>query len=305
MATIWFHPIIKNIKREWVLHSLLYSGKKAGLFSNLIEYPNSYHPKISDQDLLIIWNRHLNQDDIAKKFERIGAKVLVLENPYLQPNKITRDYNPWVSFGRGYHNNPRTGVQCLDTGERWISLGQTIAPWKQIEEVKNVLICTQAKKFNAAGLGFELNKQPENWDGDTIMKVLGHVNKPKTVFRTHPNSKDVPGFRYRCDMELGSTIGLQESLYKHKTDSMVVHTSNSNVRALLQGIPVAYTGPNIFLKDLCTQGILQGISNPKLNIDRKPSFERLAWNQMSLKDIDSGLFFDIIYENLFKTGVNT
>lgn len=298
MARIWYHSIISSIKK---LEYVIYIQDSFSSHSLLTEEPtvvpqiSSFKPK--KDDIFICWNRHLDQDLYARKIESIGGKVLLIENPYIKVPQITRDYNPWISISKGYHNNPRFSFQAQDTGERWESFNIPILPWKKISKVKTVLICTQAKQFDSEGLGFELNKQPRGWDSSIIKACLEENPNLKLIFRTHPNSKFPPPTKLpkQVKLELGSDLTLSQSLDQNDIDLCILHTSNSAIECLLKGIPVCYTGPQLLAEKLCSTGISDSIRNPKINLDRTKFFHKLAWNQISKKDIDKSILYNIMY----------
>jgi hypothetical protein len=71
-----------------------------------------HHYRPTPEDVLLIWNRNKNREAIAKRYEDVGATVLITENGYIGKTK---------ALAVGHHS----GVGSWHVGEedRWSKLG--------------------------------------------------------------------------------------------------------------------------------------------------------------------------------------
>ncbi len=282
MTTSYCFSLMKGLKKENLLSAIFEGGKKYGFKADLIStIPN----KISHNDILFLWNRHMNQDIIAKEFEKVGAKVIILENPYLQIKNH-------VSVGISYPNNRNYAIPCKDSGERFKAFNMPIKEWNKTG--KHILIPTQAKQFDGIGLGFSNNKQPQGWDSK-IIKELQTLTKKPIMFRKHPNSKRRIQKDYNRILKNIEVSQLDKSINNDLKNAWatVVYTSNAATESLLNGVPVFLTGPTSFLKECCNLK-LKDINSPNYPDNRPEVFKHMAWNQYSLDEIRSGFLFDIL-----------
>jgi len=289
----YINRFLGNIKKTELTEALETCAKKHGYRVEYISNPVQ-HPTAND--VLVIWNRHINQHDMAIKFEKAGAKVIMFENPY-----IKLDGNFWYSVALKYHNNIKHSLPKLDSGERWESFNKEILPWR--ESGNHILIATQAKRFNNAGIGYELSKQPIGWDLNIIKKIRKHTATRDILFRQHPNGFEFEGFKsyQRVIKNLYHSNG-KTPIEKDLQNAWctVVHTSNSATNSLLAGVPVMLCGPNLFLKDACSPGIMH-LNNPIMPDNRLELFERMAWNQFNIEEIASGFLLDLILDKTIKS----
>lgn len=245
-------------------------------------------------DILIIWNRHNNQDIYARIFERAGATVIVFENPYL---KIEPNPKEWFSCGISIHNNYQKAIRMQDNGQRWESFGFDIKPWRKTGD--HILVCTQSKNFNGAGLGHKDYRQPEGWDSFAINQIRKRTDRP-IRFRAHPN-----GYPSEALVKSHfSNIEFSDGKCPIENDldnawCSVIHSSNAATESLLNGVPVLYTGLNLFSGPVCEVGF-NSIEKPRLSDNRKDIFRRMAWNQYHVSEISSGFFFNQIFKTTGK-----
>lgn len=244
---------------------------------------------VTEHDIYIGWNRHLRQDYICKRLEKVGGQVIIFENPYIK----IKDNQKWFSIGLNWHNNIEKSLPCIDTGERWKNFNVEIKPWRK--SGKYYLVATQAKIWNKRGLGHKNFWQPENWDSNTVVKLKQTTHKP-IIFRQHPNGKERgrnnkhPRYIKISD---GSIVPLEKDL--EQAFASVVYSSNLATDSLLQGVPVFYNGKNLYLKDACKYGF-EDFNNPVYPNNRENLFQRMAWNQFSLEEIQNGFMLDILLQ---------
>lgn len=282
----------KNRRAGGLYDCLVKGAKKYGYVVRMapMDYRELNSKRIDTTDILIVWNRHCGQDELALKFENRGARVLSIENPYIKV-----EGEKYISVGYGHHNNMMFAPKCLDNGERFKSFNKEIKPWKTDGE--NILITTQAKKFDNHGLGINHIRQPALWDSEIIESLKRKTTK-HIVFRQHPNGKkfkDVPDKRLFSGITLSSpnikNIPLLDDL--KDAHGLVTWNSNSATEALLEGVPVFYCASYIFSAECCNQGI-HHINNPKKPDNRNTMFNRMAWAQYTLPEVASGYFFEVV-----------
>lgn len=280
MTTLWVSPLVYNIKKR-VFQSLKIGAATKGW---QLRMWNSQKAEVKPGDILVIWNRHNEQNNYAIFFESMGNKVLVLENPYFKKDDM-------ISTGLNFHNNIKHSFPCLDNGDRFKSFGIDIKPWR--EKGSHVLICTQAKQLDQVGLGWGKYAQPSGQDSRMINAVNKATDK-KIIFRMNPKSNYPIRHKLNVDKVSDGKTPLKEDL--KNCHAVVVWTSNSATDALIEGIPVFVIGPGVFSIDCCHRG-LNYINEPILHNTREQVFNRMSWNQYSLTEIENGFLFDILTHN--------
>lgn len=206
-------------------------------------------------DVLVIWNRYAHYDDLAKRFERKGAKVLVAENGYLG-----RDWggNAWYSISGSRHNG---AGHWPDGGPgRWDSWGVELSPWR--EQGGHVLVLLQR------GIGVSPVAQPASWR-QTVEGMLA-TNRP-VKYRGHPGEKRPHGTLYD-DLDGAHCV--------------ITWGSGAALKALAAGIPVFY-GFEQWIGAPAGKPFTGKVEDPFLG-DRLPMFQRLAWAMWRLDEIENG-----------------
>jgi len=260
---------------------------------------------VTPNDALIIWNRSNGYyERMASFFEKHGAKVIVMENPYIRiPNK------KYISIGLGYHNNLKYALLCLDNGERFASFGIEVQPWRTSGE--HVLITTQSKFWDREAFGYSDNRQPDNWDSFIIRQVRVYTDR-KILYRTHPKSQPPAKHQWKTitrNVQLSISAPAFAQTFQTVHDDVIVskkleedlknawctilHSSNAATESLIAGIPVIYTGNNIFMQN-CASTLIRDVKNPAMPDNRLENLNRMAWNQFSIEEIGNGLLFDIL-----------
>lgn len=288
---IFYSPLVKRINPPW-FNALIRGSKKHG-FTEHHEITPANLSTISPNDVLLIWNRHGSQNTLALEFEKRGNHIIVLENAYLKPWDKTH-----ISIGLGFHNNIKHSLPCLDNGERFRSLGIELKPW-QYNQRGHILYCTQSKTFDQKGIGWAEYAQPSGMDTKIIHNIRKQGNR-NIIFRMNPKSHDNAASLRKLGKititncsKTKSTTSIQDDL--KGAWCTVVWTSNSATESLIEGIPVIVEGPGVFLKSACSLSI-NYLNNPQIG-NREPLFNRMAWNQFYLHEIESGFMFDLILHN--------
>lgn len=230
----------------------------AGLAAAGYQVSNCVPQDPKPDDVLVIWNRYAHYDDLARRFERKGARVLVAENGYLG-----REWrgNAWYSISLSRHNG--AGQWPAGGAERWDSWGVDLSPWRK--EGEHVLVLLQR------GIGVSPVAQPANWR----QTVQGMLTTDRPVkFRGHPGEKHP-----------------HHTLYDDLNGAHCVITwgSGAALKALAAGVPVYY-GFDQWIGAEAGKQFAGDVSTPFLG-DRLPMFRKLAWAMWRLDEIESGLPF--------------
>ena len=98
MTAVKVYGLIRRIQPKW-MEAIMAGARKHGMEPSVWE---GIGGKIQEGDILFTWNRHIEQDQLARQFESRGAKVVCFENAYL---KVPNTEGKQVSVGLGYHNN--------------------------------------------------------------------------------------------------------------------------------------------------------------------------------------------------------
>ena len=282
--TIYIHRLIESIRKDNLIKAIKqFANDKdynVKIINDSIQVNN-----VSEHDILIIWNRHLNQDEIAQKFEVQGALVVLFENAYIKV-----EGKEYYSVGIGYHNDIKYSVEPPSlTAERFETFNRPIQPYRQYGSY--FLYTTQAKKFDGEGIGY--NRQPAGFD----TQVCAAMKDKPFVFRTHPNSNGDYTELSKDDALIVSN-GKETPIEVDLEGAVctLVYTSNAATDSLLAGVPVIYCGKTIFLEYLCNRG-LKSLNAPfKYSDEREEFFAEIAWSQYNLEEIANGYMFNLLID---------
>lgn len=219
-------------------------------------------------DLLVIWNRHGAQHEYAKRFERVGAKVLVVENGYIGGQD--KFHQPFAMALAG-HNG--TGRWRIGGPERWSAWDIPLPAWRTSGD--HILIMPQR------GIGPEGTRSPVGWVQRIAVQLKSLTQRPIRV-RKHPGAR-------RFDVPLEPDL--------QNCHCVIIWGSGGGVKALVAGVPVFYQLPGWIghpaAKKLASQA---NLDDPYLG-DRTAFLRRLAWAQWRLSEIASGYAFDWLLSN--------
>lgn len=238
------------------------AGLKAAGYDVRNDLPDRVHP----DHLLIIWNRYGSNHDLANRFERAGATVLVAENAYIWENGVSPHHlkaRPAYALARGWHND----ASVIPTGspDRWNALGVDLAPWRTSGE--HILVCPN-RSFGVPG-----RMMPSNWANEVVER-LKKLSKRPIRLRPHPGN-DPPKKPLAHDLA-GAWC-------------TVIWSSSAGVHSLVAGVPVICEAPYWIMKDAACpswDAFSRGGVYP-----RRRHFERLACAQFSIEEIASGVAF--------------
>lgn len=217
-----------------------------------VEFTLRQHPE--PNDLLLIWNRYSGFHDTARRFEAVGAKVLVTENSLL--GKEARAGEHWLSLALNHHNG--AGRWKVGGPERWDSLGIELQPWKDGGHEAVLLL--------QRGIGAPGVAQPRGF----------HVKGCRV--RAHPGKG-------------GIEIPLDKDLARARC--FVTWASGAGLKALILGVPGFAGLPQWVGAPACKplEAFLRGEEPMRDDAARLAMFRRLAWHIWRRSEIESGEAF--------------
>jgi hypothetical protein len=217
---------------------------------------------IQPGDVVVIWNRYAHFEFTARKFEEAGGIVLVAENGFVGRDAEGRQL---YQLARGRHAG--FGDFVVGQGDRWAGLGIALEPWHR--EGDHVLVCSQR------GIGTPPVAMPSDFVTRATL-LLKHYTRRKLVFRYHP---ETPQGREQPSLE-SQLAGAH---------ACVIWTSSAGVTALASGVPVFYIAERWILEGAASRDLTL-IDNPP-RPDRMPAFQRMAWAQWKVDEIEAGTPF--------------
>lgn len=227
-------------------------------------------PARRDQ-VLLIWNRYGDIEQIADRFELDGGTVLVAENGYLgagggtPKQQVHKGIEPQHYYAISRHGHNGSGTWAQGGPERFQSMGVELAPWRS--EGRHILVCPN-RYFGMKGF-----IQPQDWDENTARRLRKLTGRPVRI-RPHPgNGKPL--------------IPLEDDL--QDCWAVAIWASSAGVHALARGIPVMCDAPWWICKGAAAT--LEQVQASGPLPERRPAFERLAWAQWTVEEIASGLPF--------------
>ena len=255
------HVLIRS--QPWYRRSAFCTGlKRAGLA--VVDHAPV---KPERTTLLVIWNRYAGNHELATQVEKAGGTVWVAENGYLGAGGTSPkfDVHPggpkahhYYALARGFHNGRGTWPQ--GGPERFNILGVELKPWRT--EGEHILICPN----RSFGVGAQV--MHPDWATRTAERIKKHTKRPVRI-RNHPGN-DAPKRTLTEDLANAWAV--------------VVWSSGAAVHALAAGIPTYIEAPWQILKGAAALGHIEAPTCPQ----RAPFFERMAWAQWTVAEIESG-----------------
>jgi len=215
------------------------------------------------KDVLVTWNLTGSLEKEAQRFKRGGAKVIVTENGYLTPPGLPGMY----AISLDAHNG--AGRFPVGDSSRWEDLAIRCKPWRD-SLAGHILVCGQR------GIGSREMASPHGWHQKTAAKLQGVTRRP-IVIRTHPGGRTSGVTPLEADLRNASSV--------------VIWSSASGVKALVEGIPVHYAAPHW----ICSEAALP-LHHP-VDIEaslvddasRLRALSRMAWGQWHYQEIATGI----------------
>lgn len=255
IASVLFRPGL-HYRRE-----LFHSGLRK-LRYKIIDGPAS-HP--GPEDVLVLWNRFPRDEQTAKLYEKVGARVLVTENGYIGSDEKGQKI---FAISRNQHNGAGSWLEG-DPG-RWEKMNVDLKPWRKNGDQ---LLLLPQRGFGPVGVAM-----PPRWEQFMIRK-LGELTTRSSRLRFHPGLDKTNPEPYKDLRGCWAAI---------------TWGSGAAIKALAEGYPVFHEMPNwigapaaVFLGGKR----FKSIEEPFLG-DRLPMFRRLAWAQFTSSEVESGWAFD-------------
>lgn len=243
---------------------------EAGLRKAGYEVSRDSPSKPGPGDLLLIWNRYGGWHEMATRFERDGGRVLVAENGYIgrrgsspkfEVLKAGPQPEAYYALGRGFHNDAER-VQA-GSQDRWKSVGVELSPWRT--EGEHILVVPN-RSFGVPG-----RMMAPDWAINAVARLRKQTTRPVRV-REHPGN-DVPRRPLGEDLKGAWAV--------------VAWSSSAAVHALVAGIPTFIEAPFQIVKGAGASGTMDAPEAP----ERLPHFEKMAWGQWQLREVESGEAF--------------
>jgi hypothetical protein len=245
----------------------------AGLKAAGLEVEHRPPVKPDRNTVLVIWNRYGSMHELALQTERAGGTVWVAENGYLGAGGSSPkfDVHPggpqphhYYALAEGWHNGrgrwPVVAEDAALAPTRFQRLGVELKPWRT--EGDYVLVCPN----RSFGIGEQV--MHPDWAERTAAR-LRKQTKLEVRVRAHPGN-NAPKRTLAEDLSRAAIC--------------VVWSSGAAVHALAEGIPTYIEAPFQILKGAAAAGPLHNPGCP----ERAPHFERMAWAQWSVAEIQSG-----------------
>lgn len=211
----------------------------------------------SEDDLLVLWNRLPTQEDIAQRYEKAGAKIVIAEHAWIGDGMFSLCLDQHNGAGRW-----RVGRES-----RWPGFGIDVKPWRTKGEY--ILVIPQR------GMGSKEIAQPRDWTEKTLAWLAEQTDRPIRV--RYPQDRIHPLWPEFDNVH-----------------AAVIWASGAGVKAIAAGIPVFYQMPQwigcyaarAFDRDV--PGDL--LEDPYLG-ERDTMFRHISWAMWKAAEIENGEAF--------------
>lgn len=206
-------------------------------------------------DVLVMWNRSVYEEHMARRYEGAGASLLIAENGYIGKDE---EGHKLFALARKHHNG--AGEWKIGTTTRWVQSMR--GDWRASGDD---LVLLPQRSIGESGVAM-----PRNWLA-SVQALLKKKTSRRVRVRPHPGASKSDPYDDLKNAWAAITWG-----------------SGAGIKAIYAGVPVFHQlkswigSPAAVCLDENTD-----IEKPFLG-DRLLMFERLAWAQWSLKEIQSG-----------------
>lgn len=225
--------------------------------------------KIEYSDVLLIWNRYAENHELACRFERAGANVLVAENAYLGVNRLDRQL---YAISHSAHN----GAGCWRVGaeDRFGRLGVVLEPWRAasvpVGDANRHVLVAPNRSFGMPGMIMH-----PDWPERTVAAMRAMTSRPIRL-RPHPGN-DPPKRPLLLDLE--------------NCWCVVIWSSSAGVEALARGIPVICMAPHWICRSAASTNLRLVENPPHDDESRLRAMRTMAWAQWTVEEIRAGVPF--------------
>lgn len=245
----------------------------------------------------VLWNgRMARNKDVWEHCKRYNKPVIVLE-----VGGILRNQSWKVALG-GINNEAHWGNQSISSVNNWLrenskfrqkKFDLDLQPWKETNNNKFILLCTQHTKSN------QWRNMPsiDVWLDLEIEKIRKHTRR-QIMIRPHPRSPINPAtvrelnFKHK-NVELNYPIRLAQTYdefdYENvleKSHCVISHSSNPGLQAIIAGVPAFVAKESLALPVANVD--YSRIENPN-KPDRTKWFNDLLYTEYFLDEIADGL----------------
>lgn len=211
----------------------------------------------SPADVLLFWNRGNVNDHIARRYEQVGARVIVAENGYL--GREWRD-GYWYALSLGKHNG--AGRWHIGGPERWDGWNVPLPDWSTGGE--EIVVLAQR------GIGQREIREPAGWPARVVGELRSRTKRHVRI-RRHPG-------------ESPPAVTLADDLAN--AFACVTWSSGAALKAILMGVPVFYGCPS-WIGASAALPVSADLEQP-FRGSRLPMLRRLAWAMWNTQEIESG-----------------
>ena len=228
--------------------------------------------QVQPGDVVVTWNLNPRYRQVAEFAKTNEAQLIVAENGYITKRGSSE---PFYALARDGHNG--SGRWFVGSQDRWALLNHSIQPWKDSQGY--VLIAEQR------GIGSEIMKSPYSFS-DSIEQKVRRVLRKNGLKSVGIKRRGHPGRHV-------SKTTLREDLDGAR--AVVSWSSNVLNIALLYGIPAFRAAP-YHVNSAAIDDINLLPDPPRL--DREVGFKKLAWAQWGLSEIESGVSFKHLLQDV-------
>lgn len=225
-----------------------------------VGYEITNTPSLEPQpdDALVLWNRLPTADEHARRYEAAGAKVVVCEHGWVQPERF---YAICLNHHNGY------GHWHVGERSRWPDFGIAVKPWRTKGE--HILVIPQR------GMGVPPVAMPRVWTTDVVNRLISLTGRPIRIrqpeFRIHPIEPEM-----------------------EDAHAIVTWASGGGIKAIVAGYPVFYEMPNWIGRYAARPGITH-LEEPYLG-ERQTLFHYMSWAMWTPDEIERGEPFKCLFK---------
>lgn len=219
-------------------------------------------------DVLVIWNRYGTGEAYARKFESVGAKVVVAENGYIGKDKNGIQFYALAlehHVGAGKWASGRVGEEF-----RFPKLGVELRHWREVTPEDGELVILPQRGIGPASVAM-----PADWPEQALAAARKLTDRHVRI-RPHPGNNE-PQIPLEVDLA--------------NAHAAIIWASSAGVKALALGVPVFYAFPKWIMGPAALPFPPPGPTLEVVKMDdkaRADAFERLAWAQWTVEEIATG-----------------
>lgn len=260
MPTAYVHlPIHVGERREAFINGFAKLGFNV--------HQHQPHGPMNPQDVAVVWNLTGRSNQSADMAAAGGGALLVTENGYY-------DGNGQKAYALALDGHNGSGRWFAGDRHRLDRLNIDFKPLRPNPTSGRVLVAAQR------GIGSQRMRSPYDFD----QRIRSEIES-RQQGRFEVRVREHPG-RHQPQRPLAEDL--------QETDALVVWSSNCATSALIEGIPTYYCAPTIVTANAARQFHKGFPVEPTTEETRQEVFQRMAWAQWFLDEIESGEAFDTL-----------